>query len=764
MGWFTNLKISGKLAVAFGSMLLFTLLLGLISISRLGEMAAHGDEIATGWTMALDQLHDINSATSDAYIGAQRMITASTPEDLASYETKTRAALDLIEKSRPLYEMTITRDKERALFTSYASEYKKYLQFHSNLMQLVGEKKTQDAQKLVDTQGVQAYDNVGSAMDRLIAFHDAGAAAATASAKATYSSARLLIIAVLIGCMLVGVFVSIAVGRIISKPLLGVIEVFKRISAGNLDNAIDTAGRDEIAVVRQSLSEVQSSLRKLIFESREQLTAIDKVQAVIEFQLDGTIVTANANFLAAVGYTIDEVKGRHHSLFVEAAYQGSEDYRRFWEKLRRGEHQRERFLRIGKGGRKVWLDASYNPILGADGKPYKVVKYANDVTVQVELNQQMEAAVAQTQKVIKAATEGDLSVRLVAQSMTGDLRVMGESINALLTSMSDIVSRAKAAASEVHRGAEEISQGNANLSQRTEEQASSLEQTASSMEEMTSSVKQNADSAGQANQLAIAARDQAESGGAVTGRAVKAMTEINQSSRKIADIIGVIDEIAFQTNLLALNAAVEAARAGEQGRGFAVVAQEVRSLAGRSATAAKEIKSLIQDSVRKVEDGSVLVTQSGQTLEQIVAAIKKVSDIVAEIAAASREQYSGIEQVNKAVMQMDEMTQQNAALVEEATAASHSMADQARTLNQMMAGYRVDGAQQLDVAASASIPGRLAPSPVASIQKAEQRGSARPWSSKGVRAVPTGRASPAVEAIVPKRANASAADSDWQEF
>jgi methyl-accepting chemotaxis protein len=208
---------------------------------------------------------------------------------------------------------------------------------------------------------------------------------------------------------------------------------------------------------------------------------------------------------------------------------------------------------------------------------------------------------------------------------------------------------------------------------------------------MTSTVKQNADNAGQANQLATAARDQAEKGGAVVGRAVKAMTEINESSKKIADIIGVIDEIAFQTNLLALNAAVEAARAGEQGRGFAVVASEVRSLAGRSATAAKEIKDLIQDSVKKVEDGSVLVAQSGQTLEQIVSSVKKVSDIIAEIAAASREQSSGIEQVNRSVMQMDEMTQQNAALVEEASASSQAMADQARQLNEILSRYQVDG-------------------------------------------------------------------------
>jgi methyl-accepting chemotaxis protein len=209
------------------------------------------------------------------------------------------------------------------------------------------------------------------------------------------------------------------------------------------------------------------------------------------------------------------------------------------------------------------------------------------------------------------------------------------------------------------------------------------------------------------------------------------MGEINASSNKIADIIGVIDEIAFQTNLLALNAAVEAARAGEQGRGFAVVATEVRSLAGRSATAAKEIKQLIQDSVTKVEDGAVLVTQSGETLGQIVGSIKKVSDIVAEIAAASREQSSGIEQVNKAVMQMDEMTQQNAALVEEGTAASQSMADQARRLNEMMDRYRLDDAQERASAAGVRLAPAERAAPPPAVRTSERRKPARPWMVKG---------------------------------
>ncbi|MCP5159336.1 MAG: HAMP domain-containing protein [Gammaproteobacteria bacterium] len=311
-----------------------------------------------------------------------------------------------------------------------------------------------------------------------------------------------------------------------------------------------------------------------------------------------------------------------------------------------------------------------------------------------QITRPLHAAVAASSQI----AQGDLttSIEVASKDETGQVLATMQDMTSKLRK---IVGDVQQAAGQVSSTAAEIAQGSADLSQRTEEQASALEETASSMEELTSTVKQSADNAGQANQLAGAARTQAEQGGQVVEQAVTAMSAISTSSRKIADIIGVIDEIAFQTNLLALNAAVEAARAGEQGRGFAVVAAEVRKLAQRSADAAKEIKTLITDSVAKVEDGGKLVEQSGQTLQEIVTAVKKVSDIVAEMAAAAREQASGIEQVNRAILQMDQVTQQNAALVEETAAASQAMGDQARELQGLMTFFKLDAHERISPAA-----------------------------------------------------------------
>ncbi|VTU22308.1 Aspartate chemoreceptor protein [Variovorax sp. PBL-H6] len=291
-------------------------------------------------------------------------------------------------------------------------------------------------------------------------------------------------------------------------------------------------------------------------------------------------------------------------------------------------------------------------------------------------------------KVAETVASGDLGARIEVQSRdeTGQLMHALKNMN---ESLARVVGQVRAGTDTIATASGQIAAGNHDLSARTEEQASSLEETAASMEELTSTVKQNADNARQANQLALSASEVAVKGGSVVSQVVGTMGSINASSRKIVDIIGVIDGIAFQTNILALNAAVEAARAGEQGRGFAVVASEVRNLAQRSAAAAKEIKALIDDSVDKVEEGSRQVAEAGRTMEEIVDSVKRVTDIMGEITSASQEQTQGIEQVNQAISQMDQVTQQNAALVEEASAAAQSMQEQASSLVEAVSVFKL---------------------------------------------------------------------------
>ena len=414
----------------------------------------------------------------------------------------------------------------------------------------------------------------------------------------------------------------------------------------------DASGRP-VKVVKYATDITEQKQRTADFES--QLSAIRRVMAVIEFSLDGRILSANDNFLEAMGYRLEEVQGQHHSMFAEPAYRNSPEYKAFWEKLGRGEYEAGQFKRIGKGGREIWIQASYNPIFDANGRPYKVVKYATDIT---------------------------------------------ENIRKATANMRSIIDRASEIAGQVDGAAREISAGNSNLSARTESQAASIEETASSMEELASAVKQNTGSAERANQLASVSRTSADKGNAVIGKMIATMTDIRTSTGKIAEIIGVIDGIAFQTNILALNAAVEAARAGEEGRGFAVVASEVRSLAQRCAASAREIRDLIGTAGEKVSEGAQLTEEAGGTMKELLAAVMTVQDTIREIAAASREQSAGIDQINRAIMSVDETTQHNAALVEEVANASRGLVDQAAVLLALVRGQSETGSDKDKTAGS----------------------------------------------------------------
>ena len=869
---FSGLKVSVRLAIGFGLLLIAASIIGAVVFSRLSHIDSVVTHMSTQqWEKARVAM-EMETRTRDNLAKSLQVLLLASGNDELVQRLRTEMDNNSRANSEGLQQLEnlVTDDAGKALLAEAAVGRERYLAKRAVIMELVKDPKTRDqAMQQFSTELVPLLEAYVAPFRMLRNQQQEGFVASAAESHASYLSAQRSIWIACLAALAFGSAFAIVLTRSIVKPLRNAVGIADAIRQGKLDNLIEAHGNDEASQLMSALADMQGALRardaadadsraqiaamsrsqavieldmngivskvnenlvrgmgfpadeivgkhhsvmvdpafaasaeyrafwarlnrgevdigtyqriakggrplwvqasynpiagadgkpfKIVMYGSDvtaqmernadfqgQLEAIGRAQSVVEFDMDGTVRKVNDNFSRVMGYTPSEVLGKHHSMFVEPSFAVTEEYREYWARLHRGEAVMGSYRRIAKGGREVWLQASYNPIPDANGKPIKVVEYATEVTANMRAQRELQAAVAETQTVVKSAIDGDLTHRIPLEGKSGDLETLCRGVNSLLEATSDLVNRVKVASGQMQAGSEEISRGNTNLSQRTEEQASSLEETASSMEEMTSTVKQTADNAAQANQLAMAARQQAEKGGAVVSSAVAAMGGINAASKKIADIIGVIDEIAFQTNLLALNAAVEAARAGEQGRGFAVVATEVRNLAGRSATAAKEIKALIQDSVSKVDEGSRLVDESGKTLEEIVNAVKKVTDIVAEIAAASREQSSGIEQVNKAVMQMDEGTQQNAALVEQAAAASQAIFEQSQALNALVSSYRVDR----------TAPGQEAePAPHASPVRIERRSKNRPWANSPL-------ANPAPAAL----GKAAGGDSDWTEF
>ena len=404
------------------------------------------------------------------------------------------------------------------------------------------------------------------------------------------------------------------------------------------NSILDAEGR-LMKVVKYATDVTERTLQQA--DNQGQLNAIHKVQAVIEFEVDGTIRKANDNFLRAVGYSESEIVGKHHRMFVEPALAASADYQAFWKKLASGEPVADRFKRIGKGGKVVWLQASYNPIFDPSGKVYRVIKFATDITEQVNLMNELQ----------------------------------------------DLMRNINERTGHMSHASGDISAGTQDLASRTEEQAANLEGVTQTMQSVTSMVRENSDNAREARELANSASQVADQGQTALQAMMTTMGDITSSSQRIGDIIGLIDGIAFQTNILALNAAVEAARAGDQGRGFAVVASEVRSLAQRSAQAAKDIKQLIEQSSGSVKAGNGRVAELAQTIRQIAENIESFRHLTDQISSASESQREDIEQVGFSISEIETITQQNAALAEEATAATESLDEQLRELQRDVTAF-----------------------------------------------------------------------------
>ena len=530
--------------------------------------------------------------------------------------------------------------------------------------------------------------------------------------------------------------------------------VAESVGAGEFPERVRVDGKDELADIAASLDNAVSNLRRFADAQRSLFNAHQAGD--VDERLDGAAFPGSFGTMAE---EINTLVGSHIELqnrvvaIVDAYGRGdlSEDIERLpGQKARVTEAVDEvkaRMLAVNSEI-KTLVDAA---VAGDFSRRGEAARFEFVYREMIDgLNALMESAdhgIDEVGQLLGAVADGDLS-RSADANLPGQFGELARNANGAIRQLAVVVGRIRDGSDAISAAAGEITAGNNDLSQRTEQQAASLEETASSMEELTSTVKQTADNARQANQLAIGAADVAEQGGKVVGQVVHTMSAINDSSRKINDIIGVIDGIAFQTNILALNAAVEAARAGEQGRGFAVVASEVRSLAQRSANAAKEIKQLITDSVGKVEEGTALVDRAGKTMDEIVGSVKRVTDIIADISAASQEQSSGIEQVNQAILQMDEGTQQNAALVEEASAAARSLEQQSGQLVQAVAAFRLAADEE-----------HLQPATIVRV--------AQPVAAPAPAPVPTTPAARAAAPVRPVRrasVRPATADQDWQEF
>lgn len=600
-----------------------------------------------------------------------------------------------------------------------------------------------DFQKAAETYaGVirPAYAKASQAAEALRVYYGEVGKGKYAHAQEAYSTATKLMIGLaLLVTALIAAF-SYVFAHSITRPLAKALAVADSVAAGQLDNKIAITGRDEVVDLLRALEKMQSELRTRIESERKAAVETLRIKVALDTTSnsvmvadpDGVIVYCNPSVLEMMRVAESDLRKQLPNFRADAILGSNFDIYH-----KQPSHQRNLLgglksaysTNLVVGSRHFSLIAS--PIINGQGERLGTAVEWRDRTSEVEIEQEVS-------EIINAAVSGDFSKRIQTDGMVGFFRQISEGINNLLEAnmraltdvgamlarlsqgnltqkidanyqgmlgklkddanatvdnLNEIISSIKNATDAINTAAKEIASGNQDLSSRTEEQASSLEETASSMEQLTSTVKQNAGNARQANELAGAAQQVAVKGGGVVGQVVETMSDIHRSSSRIGDIIGVIDGIAFQTNILALNAAVEAARAGEQGRGFAVVATEVRNLAKRSADAAKEIKGLIADSVTKVEIGTRQVDLAGKTMEEVVASIKRVAKIMADISDASREQSAGIEQVGLAVGQMDQMTQQNASLVEQAAAAAESLEEQAYQLSQTVSVFSLPEAK-----------------------------------------------------------------------
>ena len=745
-GLLSGLSLKNRMTAAFTVILLAVALVAGLGLWGMGRS---DDAVARLYSNRLEPVQELAAIGKLMADNRSQMLLAFQHDPASpnakSHEHGVEAHLNALDKNIAAitghwerYSKAIASDEHRQLADAYVAARKVYVNeglLAAKAAIVAG--RYDDANVILLKKLNPAYEEASKRADDLYQLQITRGKAQLTETDQAYQQFRILVIAIVLAALAFGTFVAWGIMRSVMRPLEDIIATFQSLARGDFTRNVDITRNDELGKVMQGLQSMQiqqgfnvAEASRISDENLRIKIGLDCVSSPVRIaDLDGRIIYANRALLKAVGdmeevlrsyipgFSADKLVGSDVGIFYREGRDDAITRLKNLTDMRRSEMEignrvymvttnpiiNERGQRLGTVGE--WRDrtselaverevaaivggaanGNFSARVSEDGKEGFFRSLAQDLNRLLDTSQRgLEDVVS----VLSAMADGDLTKTIEAE-YAGTFGQLKDDANTTVARLQEIVGQIKESTEAINTAAKEIASGNQDLSSRTEEQASSLEETASSMEQLTSTVKQNADNARQANELAGNAQHVAVKGGEVVGQVVDTMNAIHQSSSKIADIIGVIDGIAFQTNILALNAAVEAARAGEQGRGFAVVATEVRNLAQRSAAAAKEIKGLISDSVEKVETGNKLVDQAGRTMEEVVSSIKRVAKIMGDISDASREQSSGIEQVSLAVSQMDEVTQQNAALVEQAAAAAESLEEQAHNLAQAVSVFKV---------------------------------------------------------------------------